>query len=86
MVSYKLIQSIEENYEDYKDQISEDTIDENVSETKMMLREKSVQELFEGYEYSHLKMGGHKKRTTSHTTNYTESERASLRGSGKWFI
>ena len=48
-----------------------------------MLREKSVQELFEGYEYSHLKVGGKQKRTTSYTTNYTESEKNSLRGSGK---
>ena len=35
-----------------------------------MLREKSVQELFEGYEYSHIKSKG-KKRTTSYATNHT---------------
>ena len=51
-----------------------------------MLKEKSVQELFEGYEYSHLKGKGNKKRITSYTTNYTESEKFSMRGSGKWFI
>lgn len=43
--------SIEENYEDYKEQISEDTIDDNVEETRMLLRDAEVQSLFKGYEF-----------------------------------
>ena len=38
--------SIEDNYEDYKEQISQDTIDENLEENLLMLRDKDVQSLF----------------------------------------
>ena len=56
-------------------------MDDNLAETKVMLRERSVQELFEGYEYSHIKNKG-KKRTT-YATNHTEHEKNSLFGSNK---
>lgn len=32
--------SIEDNYDDYKEQISEDTVDENLEENLLMLRDK----------------------------------------------
>lgn len=38
--------SIEENYDDYKEQISEDSIDENLEENLLMLRDQKVQSLF----------------------------------------
>jgi hypothetical protein len=41
--------SIEENYEDYKEQISEDSLEDNAEENMLMLRDEQVQSLFEGY-------------------------------------
>ena len=72
--------SIEENYEDYKEQISEDTEIENEEETKIMLRDAEVQSLFKGYEFQER---GHLRKKSTRTTNYTDSEQISLRGSGK---
>ena len=41
--------SIEDDYEEYKEQISEDTLDDNFEENLLMLRDKEIQSLFEGY-------------------------------------
>lgn len=43
-----------------------------------MLRDPSVQDLFKGYEFVDKK-----KKYSLRTTNYTDSEYLSLRGSGK---
>ena len=80
LVLVSLWQSIEENYDDYKEQISEDTVDENAEETRMMLRDSEVQALFAGYEFSDLR-GARKKSLRS--TNHTDSEYMSLRGSAR---
>jgi hypothetical protein len=71
--------SIEDNYEDYKEQISEDTIDENAEETGMLLRDREVQALFEGYE---LGARGECKKSLR-STNGTDADYLSLRGSWK---
>lgn len=42
-------QSIEEDYDNYKDQISEDTFNDNEEELGVLLRRPETQELFEGY-------------------------------------
>lgn len=72
--------SIEENYDDYKEQISEDTVDENVEETRMMLRDPEVQALFSGYEFTDSKT---ERKKSLRSTNVTDSEYLSLRGSWK---
>lgn len=41
--------TIEEDYEEYSQQISEDSLDENAEENLLMLRDGEVQSLFEGY-------------------------------------
>lgn len=43
------MKSIEEDYDSYKEQISEDTIVDNQEETMLMLRDRETQSLFEGY-------------------------------------
>lgn len=65
--------TIEENYEDYKGQISEDTIDDNVEETRMMLRDNEVQALFQGYELSDPKevKGDTLRKSLGMSTNNT---------------
>ena len=55
------MQDIEDNYEDYKGQISEDTVVENVEESKLLLRDRKVQELFEGYYFDSTQT--HRKAT-----------------------
>lgn len=76
------MQSIEENYDDYKEQISEDTVDENAEETRMMLRDAEVQALFAGYEFVEQRVGEARKKSLR-STNHTDSEYMSLRGSAR---
>ena len=43
--------SIEEDYDNYKEQISEDTVNDNEEEIHLLLRRGETQELFEGYHF-----------------------------------
>lgn len=56
-------------------------MDENAEETRMMLRDPEVQNLFNGYEFAEKKLEARKKSLRS--TNNTDSEQISLRGSGR---
>ena len=58
--------SIEEDYQSYKEQISEDTVVENQEEVLLMLRDGETQSLFEGYYYENKEEGRDKR--TSYTT------------------
>lgn len=48
----------------------------------MMLRDAEVQALFSGYEFSELRDGALRKKSLR-STNHTDSEYMSLRGSGR---
>ena len=64
------MQSIEEDYESYKEQISEDTIIDNEEETLMVLRDKDTQSLFDGYNFDRQEEA-REKRTSSYVSNYS---------------
>jgi hypothetical protein len=68
---------IEHNYEDYKDQISEDSLIENPEECALMLRNPEVQRLFDGYFYDRTtrKVG---KQYYSNTDSTESDERRPL--------
>lgn len=45
------------NNNDYRDQISSSSEDQNEAENQLLLRRKSIQELFEGYSYENELLG-----------------------------
>lgn len=65
-----IIQSIEEDYDNYKEQISEDTINENEEEINILLRKGQTQDLFESYYFE--KGNNFSSKKTSFSTNHTE--------------
>lgn len=57
-------------------------MDENAEETRMMLRDTEVQALFAGYEFTEQR-GTDARRKSLRSTNHTDSEYMSLRGSAR---
>ncbi len=65
--------SIEEDYNNYKECISEDTEIENMEEYKLVLRHRDTQEAFMGYEYNVSSPKSKKKNSIKETDYLTQT-------------
>lgn len=70
--------SIEEDYNNYKECISEDTEIENMEEYKLVLRHRDTQEAFVGYEYN-LSSPKNKKKASIKEGDYLTQTTISIR-------